>query len=139
MENPYASPDSSYVSSNPQDRRTPGVVVWFRLFSGALAAFSLLIVVAGVAVVAMRESLVEGDGPPAEFWLAYGAFLIVVGFGTAGAYGFGTLMPPRRWTWVFGIILIALTMASCCLPVAVPLLIFWGTARDASLLRPFDP
>ena len=33
-------------------------------------------------------------------------------------------LPRRPWAWIFGIVMIALTMTSlCCLPLAIPILI----------------
>ena len=38
----------------------------------------------------------------------------------------GVFLPVRRWSWVAGLVLIALSFTSCCcVPAAVPLLIFW--------------
>jgi len=38
----------------------------------------------------------------------------------------GPFLPRCRWAWVFGLILICSGMTSaCCLPAAIPLLIWW--------------
>jgi 1-acyl-sn-glycerol-3-phosphate acyltransferase len=49
---------------------------------------------------------------------------------------------PRKWVWIYGIVLIALGMTSICfLPFLIPLLIFWckpevrGWYEDGNLVR----
>src|SRR5574341_1475775 len=123
MDNPYASP--SAPSFGPRYSPQPPVVFWYRMFCSALTALYIVVAIAGVAVVLYRKELVEDDTPE-EFWLFYGIFLIVLGVVLLAVYAFGAAMPAKPWTWVYGIVVIALTMTSCCcVPAAVPVLIYW--------------
>ena len=57
---------------------------------------------------------------------AYGIGLLLIGVVFMGAFGFGLFVPARRWGWIYGIVLIAVGLTSCCLlPATIPLLIFW--------------
>jgi len=41
-------------------------------------------------------------------------------------FGYGLMTSRNKFGWIWGIILIAIGMTSpCCLPVSIPLLIFW--------------
>jgi hypothetical protein len=41
-------------------------------------------------------------------------------------YAMGPFVKGKSWGWVFGIVLIAIGMTSCCLwPITIPLLIQW--------------
>jgi NhaP-type Na+/H+ or K+/H+ antiporter len=41
-------------------------------------------------------------------------------------YAAAPFLPRKSWVWVFGLVLICIGLTSaCCLPVCIPLLIFW--------------
>ena len=50
----------------------------------------------------------------------------VVSFPLMLGFGYGLFLPRAKWAWVYGIILIAIGMGSCCFwPICIPLLIKW--------------
>ena len=61
-----------------------------------------------------------------------GIIYLVVGLVLAMVYGAGIAVNKGNAGWIYGIILISLGMTSvCCLPLTIPLLIFWIKDRPA--------
>jgi hypothetical protein len=103
----------------------PPVVGWFRAYAVAMTLLYVLTAGGGLVMALFRERLVQDDMGP-EFWMIYGVALLVMGLLFFVAFAVGILMPPRPWAWIYGIVLIALGMTSCCcIPACVPLLILW--------------
>lgn len=128
--NPSSIPPPGYqpgYGGPPPPTGTPAVVMWFRVYCGFLAFMNVLvmglgifIVVAGSSTPELREAA-NGMEPA-----IIGALYAVLGFAFAVAYSVGLFIPRKPWGWIAGIVLIALGMTSlCCLPAAIPLLIFW--------------
>jgi len=128
MDNPYSTPaqGDGPLPALPHVP-TPPVVSWFRVYAGAMAALYLLTTVAGVLILALREQVAASDETmPPELLLVYGVVLTLMGAGLMVFYGAGLFLPRASWAWVVGILLIGFGMTSCCcVPVCVPLLIFW--------------
>lgn len=41
-------------------------------------------------------------------------------------FAYGLFLPQAKWAWIYGLILIAIGMGSCCFwPICIPLLIKW--------------
>lgn len=54
------------------------------------------------------------------------AVFIILGLAFFVPYALAPFLPRKSWVWVFGLVLICLGLSSaCCLPVCIPLLIFW--------------
>lgn len=87
----------------------------------------VLCLIAGVALMVFHEQLAESDpDTPAAFWIIYAAVIAVMGVVFSGAFVATFFLPRAHWAWIYHLILIALGMTSCCcLPVCIPLLIFW--------------
>jgi hypothetical protein len=62
-----------------------------------------------------------------EFGLmVQGIVMAVIGVPFAGMYLFGVFASRSKFGWIWGIVLIAIGLTSCCtLPVTIPLLIYW--------------
>jgi len=57
---------------------------------------------------------------------AYGIVFVVIGIPCALLSLVPIFLPPKPWVWVWILVEIAFGMTSvCCLPAALPLLIFW--------------
>ncbi len=55
-----------------------------------------------------------------------GIVLAIVGLPFLIVYGAAPFLPKKPWAWIVHLILICMTMSSaCCIPAAIPLLIFW--------------
>jgi hypothetical protein len=101
----------------------PPVVRWFKVYAAVMAALYLLIVAAGLFFLFIpAEALGEDEMPP---WIMT---LIFVGIGLPllAAFAAAIFLPPRRWVWIYDIVLICLGLTSCLtLPFCIALLIYW--------------
>lgn len=107
-------------SSEPQK---PPVWGWYVTYCIAMAVLYLVIVVAGFVTLLVGPTGLDVD--PVENKIIS---FIFIGMGLALLIPFaaGPLLPRRRWAWVVGLVLICIGMTStCCLPVSIPLLIWW--------------
>ena len=125
QENPFTSP-SAGLEPPRGSAATPAVVPWFKVYASAMALLYVFCLLAGIAMFFIPDAALEDADFPPEFRIAYGAMLIVMGGGLAAIFAVGVFAPPRSWVWVFDIVLIAIGMTSCCcMPVSIPLLIYW--------------
>lgn len=103
-------------------RRRPKVLPWW---------FAFCFLAVGVyGLQALSSVLQIAASDRGSYGTDVGAVIITIGVQLvfALAYGIGPFLPRRRATWVFGIIQLAFSLlCSCgiCLPLSVPLLIFW--------------
>ena len=94
----------------------PGVVLWAKLYLGALSALYFVLLLFAPFMMA------SGD----EEAFIYGIVFFVIGLPCAILSLVPIFLPPKPWVWVWILVEIAFGMTSvCCLPIAVPLLIFW--------------
>ena len=102
----------------------PPVLIWYKIYLGLMVLLALFF--AGLGAFLVVIPIVEGlddDTIPA---LIIGGIYIVIGLAFALLYAIPLLFSPRPWIWIYGIVLIALSMTNlCCIPLAIPLLIFW--------------
>ena len=112
---------------NEWNARTPvpPVITWYKVYCGAMAVMYLFVAVIGVLFLAGMSFL------PAEQEDKIGGFVIgplYIVMGLLGMVPFilAFLLTPKPWVWIYGIVLMAIGMSSCCcLPACVPLLIYW--------------
>ena len=104
----------------------PGVVTWYRVYTILMAILYLAI----VALVSFgwfidKAELRAQDFPPVLFYL-YMALMYGLGLTLAIAFIVSFFLKPKPWTWIYHLVLICIGLTSpCCLPVSVPLLIYW--------------
>jgi TRAP-type uncharacterized transport system fused permease subunit len=102
---------------------TPPVWRWYVAYCVAMALLYLFISSINIYVLLFRPTL------PGEYadWLQIQAVIILGACMTLFVlYGAAPFLPKRPWAWVYGIVVIAIGMTGlCCLPAAIPLLIFW--------------
>ncbi len=116
-------------------RTPPPVILWYRVFCGGMTVLYLLLLLLGLFMIVAPALLmgalesVRVESMPEQIGnMVMGVVYAVLGFVFFMIYLAGACLPVRRWSWVAGLVLIALSFTSCCcLPVAVPLLIFWIT------------
>lgn len=107
-------------SSEPQK---PTVWGWYVTYCVAMAVLNLAVAVAGF-VILLTEPTGSDLDPTEKKILSF--IYIVVGLALLIPYTAGPLLPRRKWAWVLGLVLICIGMTSvCCLPAAIPLLIWW--------------
>jgi len=117
---PAPPPPVGPVTANP-----PRVLLWQKVYCVAMAVVYLLCAALGLAFMLFRESLADAKTTATEH-LFVGALLLAVALPLTAAYAAGPFLPRRPWAWVYHIVLIGLSMTSCaCLPIALPLLVFW--------------
>jgi len=111
---------------------TPKVVKWFRLYAGSLtfiyfisaALFLVMYFIglrfAGLEVNPLRE--VAGGWLFKLYWFGLTFMFAVSGSAFAATF----FLPRKPWAWVYDMILICYGIAiATCIPVAIPLLIYW--------------
>ena len=112
-------------------RVKPQVVVWYKFFCGSMAALYGLLLFLGVFIV---SSL-----PPDDEAFIDGILLLLVGPPFAIVFGLGIFWDEKPWHWVYGIVLICISLTSCCcFPVSIPLLIYWLKPETKSYFTPLE-
>ena len=96
---------------------------WYRVYCVALAFLYLAVTGLGFFLLFVPVETQRYDAD--ELWfmgLAYAILGIVFFF----IFAVASLLPPRPYNWIVGIVMIAIGMTSCCLwPAVIPLLINW--------------
>lgn len=119
-----ANPQGSYKDSTPRETELGKKIwFWYRVFCAAMAILNL-----GVALLGMFPliaGIVIRDKEAMEM-VAAGSIYIVLGIILAIPYIIAFFAPRKPWHWVYGMVLIAITLTSCaCWPTSIPLLIYW--------------
>ena len=101
---------------------TPPVYKWFVAYSICMAL--LYLVTAGMGIVFMvMEPDAEMSAAEAKIM---GVVCLILGLVFFVPYAAAPFLPRQSWVWVLGLVLICIGLTSaCCLPVCIPLLIFW--------------
>ena len=100
----------------------PPVFKWYIAYCVTMALMYLGCAALGVALFFVEP---DADMSEAEAKVMASVFL-VMGLAFFVVYGVGPFVGRRSWGWIYGIVLIAIGLTSfCCLPVSLPLLIFW--------------
>ena len=101
---------------------TPAAYKWFVVYCVLMALVCLLMTLIGLVYLLTEP---EPD-MSAEEATIMGVVFLASGLLFFLPYAFAPFLPRRSWVWVFGLVLICLGLSStCCLPVCIPLLIFW--------------
>ena len=102
--------------------REPSVVRWYRIYCWALAVLYFLAVNAGLFFLLMPAD----EEFPSWMKTLYGILLMGVGVGCLALAVVGARVPPKRWGWTFGLVMICFGLTSCLtLPASIALLIHW--------------
>jgi hypothetical protein len=110
------------TSGEPQ---SPPVWKWYVAYCAAMAFMYLLLVLMGVVFLAIPPGL-EAKPQEAQEAQIWGFLTIILGVLFLAPYAAAPFLPRRKWAWIVGVVLIGIGMTSmCCLPAAIPLLIFW--------------
>lgn len=115
-----------WQQSTDPSQPAPPVWKWYVAYCVFMAVLYLLCIVLGV--IFLTAAPTEFDRPPTspEEARLVGVVFIVVGLVLAVPFASGPFLPRKPWAWTFGLVLICIGLTSaCCLPAAIPLLIFW--------------
>lgn len=108
------------TSGEPQ---APPVWKWYVAFCIVMAVMWLGLVILGLGFISTGPPNTEMSPQEAK---VMGLIFVGLGVALAAPYVAAPFLPRRRWAWVVGIVLIVFSMSgTCCLPAAVPLLVFW--------------
>ena len=117
-------PDGGFQPPGPVGR--PPVLNWFLAYCVFMALVYAACVVGGAWVLSVPEAeMASRDIDPIEMRIQ-GTVLLAIGLPLMAAFGMAPFLPPRKWVWVYDIVLVAIGLTSpCCMPATIPLLIFF--------------
>jgi hypothetical protein len=99
---------------------------WFVVYCVLMALLYLFVAAIGVVLLVMGQSGKLPRGREADELQIQAVVFLIVGLFLIIPYGIGPFAKGKSWGWIYGIILIAIGMTSCCLwPITIPLLIQW--------------
>ena len=104
----------------------PNVVTWYRVYTILMAILYVGVVILVSFGWLIKEADLRAENfPPVLFYL-YMALLYGIGGSLSAAFIVSFFLSPKPWTWIYHLVLICIGLTSpCCLPISVPLLIFW--------------
>ncbi len=103
--------------------RAPAVWTWYRAYCAAMALLYLAGSVAGLLALLLPDALDHAN--PVEL-LLFGCTFTACGLPLLALFATAPFLRPTPRTWVFHLVLICVGLTSaCCLPVCIPLLVFW--------------
>ena len=102
----------------------PPAYKWFVVYCVLMAVLYLVVAVMGIVFLVV-DAPPDQEMDPVEAKIM-GAVFLVMGLMFFVPYAATPFLPRKSWVWVVGIVLICLGLTSaCCLPVCIPLLIYW--------------
>ena len=101
----------------------PKFMTWYNVYCGFMAALYLLVIGAGVFFLLIDPGLLDME---AGLAIVLGVIYLAMGVVLAALFGAAPFLPPRPWSWVYGVVCIGIGLSSpCCMPASIPLLIYW--------------
>jgi hypothetical protein len=120
-----SDPWTTTASSSELPGQAPPVVFWYKLTMAATAVLYLVCAAGSVFALANPNSLANEEMTATE-WRTMGAILLAVCAPLGAVYTLPLFLPPSKGAWIFGIVLIAILLSSCCYwPFCIPILIYW--------------
>jgi cell division protein FtsW (lipid II flippase) len=109
----------------PQE--SPKVLTWYRVYCVLMALLYLLVAVIGGFIIVFGQQIAAEDPElSAAEALIMGWMFVAVGVVLIVPFVAALALPRRHWVWIYHLVMICIGLTSvCCLPVTVPLLIFW--------------
>ena len=103
----------------------PPVITWYKVYCSVNAAWFLFVAVIGILLLA-GASLFPPDQEERFAGFIFGPMYIIMDLVFMVPFIIPLFLSPKPWVWVYGIVMIAVGMTSCCcLPATIPLLIYW--------------
>lgn len=100
----------------------PAVIIWYKVYMGLMALFSLTPLAAGIFLFVGPVTTADMDGMAPEI---LGIVYIVIGVVFMIPIFAAFFLPRKPWVWVYHLVMICLGLPSCMVVFCVPLLIFW--------------
>lgn len=110
------------MSDSPDTSGRPPVVAWTTAYEVAHGIAYVLLIGWGVMFLLLDLPRSTRERPP-EVMFA----MVVIGIGVALSLAFlaAPFLPRRPWVWGIHLALIGMGMMSICVPVCIPLFIYW--------------
>ena len=106
---------------------------WYRMYCGFMSLLYIFVAMMGVVLVVI--SSINPGMEDAEVNMITGVIYAVLGVILMLVFAAGIFLPKKSYHWIYGIVLIALGMTSCCTwPATIPLLIFWLKTETQAFL-----
>lgn len=110
----------------PAPTTAPGVVLWAKIYAWSFVAMYLFCTIGGIFMLVAGEALGGGGDREQEKAMIQAVAMTAVGPPLMILSAIAALAPRKKWGWIVNIIVMGLGCTSCCcLPAAIPLLIFW--------------
>ncbi len=109
---------------------SPNVVFWYNVYLWILAIMYVVLACAGIALLLLPAEILDME--KSESTLP-----AIICIAVAVPLAIASLLPfafqPKPWLWIYGIVMIAIGLTSCCFwPICIPLLVFW-IKRDVQI------
>lgn len=116
--------------------RAQKVWTWYVVYCVLMALMYTFFAFMGAVMVGIESDRISRT-PMQMQWVGW--FFIAMGVFLGVPFAAAPLLPKRGWTWILGIVLISFGMTSaCCMPAAIPLLIFWIKPETKALFARRD-
>ncbi len=100
----------------------PRAIKWFKLYALSLSAVYALLIVLAFPLLMMDAAALDMD--PLEAKIT-GVLFLAMGVPLLASFLAPLFLGRKPWVWTYSLILIALGLSSCCLPLCVFLLMEW--------------
>lgn len=117
-------PAGQAVSLAEETEQTRKTWKWFVVYCVIMTLIYLITAGAGVFLLLFDLSFAKGKD--VGELRGQGVIFLILGLIFVIPYAMGPFLKGKSWGWVYGIVLIAIGMTSCCLwPITIPLLMQW--------------
>ncbi len=101
----------------------PPVVNWYTVYAIAMAVLYLFVLLGGILFLSLDPEVLEVEPMEAR---VNGVVFTSLGAVFTLLFALAPVLPRLPWVWAYKLVTICLSLTSCCcLPAAIPLLIFW--------------
>lgn len=119
-------------SNNPviqqELKPAPKVWKWYVVYCIFMTFLYLAVVLIGLAMLSHSKNL---SGDEADQVRVQGFVMVFMGGLMFWPFVAAPFLPKRPWAWMYGMVLICLSLSSCCfLPATIPLLIHWNKPEN---------
>jgi hypothetical protein len=122
--------------STEDTEQTRKVWKWFVVYCVLMALLYLFVTLLGAGMLIISAVAPPSNQERGEL-LVQGIAFLILGLIFTVPYAMGPFIKGKSWGWVFGVILIAIGLTSCCLwPITIPLIIQW---TKPEIKRMFGP
>ena len=110
----------------PVPAEKPVVCMWVTIYCVVMAIIYMIFSLIGAFMfIASFTSSIKQNGDQIPMMIQGGVFLLI-GLILFILFAMVPFLPRRRWVWTYNLVMICIGLTSCCcLPVCIPILIFW--------------